>query len=569
MNIPTSWRYVETPMTKTGTLDSQLFREPNKFVASENMIAYEFLPTEINSLATYSSITINVIDAVAPSETIQIQAFNNNITLIASLTPTTNEFFTPNSGTFNNRVITAEQIANELSNNLAFSQYYNVSSQDFTIIITAKVYGSGYDITFTGTSNIVEISNVSGSDKYKYNQYTDFNNYYTIYVAPLQSEYGVDQDKYLYTPASEYQIPFSSTSLNFNVNEVIKNYVEHVLPTKKLNIGFSVKELDKVTDKLPILRAFFVEWGSVYRYITNGESKKNIQGVTSIRWVQCGAQHKLNYYTLNSYVLDPTQTTPFSFLTSRPDYTPVTYTSHQYIQFIFKRTYPIFATGTLQLKIDVVFMDGTTQSNTLGNYNYELLGGNLSFDVSPSALNLQGIEQIAGKIIQTYSVCVVWTNLTGTFYSNKHYYTLLPACLNEKVNIIWFNDFGAWDSHEFYGTQTKQQTRQTTSYTKNIPFSANTNVGVLSKAASEEVNIINNINHNTNYTISSGLMNIDFYNFMVGITKSTAVYLYDSTEKQYVSINIVDFAVDYNNRNSEFNMKITYNYTVDNNTITR
>jgi hypothetical protein len=468
----------------------------------------------------------------------------------------------------------AQAIAYELQNNLAFNTYYEVRAENTQIIIEAREFGSQFNLTYTLPLNTTLVSNVGGSSLYSYNGVLDYTSFGEFYVGT--GEYGDTIDRLEFYQVGAVDVPFTDEFLQYNTNGAVKNYVDVVYPLKKNNTTFSLTNLDQTAydnDKEPILRPYFVLFGDSYRYTNNGEKKRIVQGCSSVRWVQNAAMHKLDGYKLSDYVWNNGSTQRFSFLTDRPDYTPVTYDSHQFLQFIAKKGH---GKGTYWLELVVRFYDGTTQTQLFGGtsgLSYTDLWGNQSFDCSPTVLGIQNIESAAGQLVESYEVSIIWTT-TPTSAISRSYpksYRMLRRCNDQSLNLCWFNKFGGWDSLEFNGLNGKGLTRSISEVTRALPFDANVRVGstINSLATDDEITLTYNIESNTETSADSGLIDSSHYEWIRGLLDSACVLTYDRQQRQFRAIIVTNYDYLWNSDNTEFNLRVTFKYTVDNNTISR
>lgn len=558
----------------SGSNLAELVDSPVELVASENMQAFTFVPVE-SGVEAFAQLILLVSSGTTAGFVLDITGNAVNVVLTASATPTFNQFYTDGTNTAAAKSAVARAIVTELNDNLAFSNYYDCYAEDAKIVITAKVAGPLYNLTVnTLPASFTQLVNTVGVAKYAYQGVIDYSTYVEVYEGEGE-EYGNTLDRLNFSLIANIDIPFSSTESNINVNGATKNYVDVELPLKRQNVGIDATLLDERAynaGRMPILRPYFISYYDSIRYSANAEKKKSLIGVSKVIWTQNAAQHKLNAYFLEDYVWDANTTKAFKWLTDRPNATPVTYDSHQYLQVIYK--YNAKATGTFWIELKVNFYDGTDQTSLFGGasgFPYSSLNNNISFDISPNALGLENIESVAGKLIDTYEVSLKWTRTptSPVYYSETKTFKFLRRCGDQSNNVIWFNKFGGWDSLEFLGTLSTSIQRNVSEITRVLPFNANGRAGSLSTAASEEVRLTHKINSNSTFSLTSNLLPNGHYQWVQGILESPAVFIWDKNQKQYVAIVISDYEYSYDTELDEFAIRISYSYTVDNNTITR
>lgn len=573
-SIPSSWNNQSNSQQLASNPLATLLREPEEITASENMQRFVLRAYTNNPSANKSAATLSVdgnLDFNIPA-TLVVNGGGVSVTLVASNTPSYGQFFSNNGFTTLDRIRLAQSIAYELQNNLAFNNIYEVEAVGTQIIIRAREYGS-LDLTFTLPVNMSLIAVVTGGSLYSYNVVQDYTSFTEVYVG--WDVFGATPNRNTYNQVGVLDIPFDGNEIEYTVNSLTKNYVDVVFPVKKLNQSISINKLDEIainSGKDPILRPYFTVFGDSYRYVTNGEKKRIVQGCSSVRWVQNAARPKLDAYRLDNYVWNNGTSQSFLFLTERPEKLQVTYDSHQFIQFITKEK----GKGTWWLEVRSHFYDGTDQQTVFGGtsgFSYSNLYGNCSIDVSPAVLGLEAIETSAGKLIDWYEVTLLWTTnaTSGTFRSSSASYKMLRRCNDKSLNINWFNKLGAWDSLEFIGVQAKQLQRSQKEVQRALPFNANTRIGatVISDAVDSEITLTYKTDSNTIHSAESGLLSRDHYDWIKDLLDSPAVIIFDRSQRQFRAIVVTDYDYVWNNDNTEFNLRISYKYTVDNNTIGR
>lgn len=573
-SIPAAWNSDSGAQQLASSPLAFLNREPDEITASENMQRFVLSAFVNNPSANKSAATISVdgnLDYNIPA-TFVVEGGGVTVTLVASNTPSYGEFFSNNGFTVLDRIRLAQAIAYELQNNLAFNNLYEIEAVGTLITFTARNYGN-YDLTFTFPVNMSLISSVSGSSLYSYNVVKDYTSFTEVYVG--WGHIGSSPDRSTFFQVGVLDVPFDDNEIEYTVNSLTKNYVDVVFPLKKLNQSIGVSLLDDIAitnGKDPILRPYFTVFGDSYRYVTNGEKKNIVQGCSSIRWVQNAARPKLDAYNLSNYVWNTGSSNAFLFLTERPSKVQVTYDSHQFVQFITKQK----GNGKWWLEVTSHFYDGTSLQTLFGGtsgYSYNTFYGNCSIDVSPFVLGLEQIETTEGKLIDWYEVAIVWTTspTSNTFRNYPATYKMLRRCNDKSLNINWFNKLGAWDSIEFVGIQAKQLQRSQKQIQRALPFDANTKIGLtlISDAVDSEITLAYKTDSDTLYSAESGLMSRDHYDWIRGLLESPSIIVFDRSQRQFRAIIITDYEYLWNNDNTEFNLRVSYKYTVDNNTIGR
>lgn len=560
MNIKNSWRYIQTAAEETDS-PVNLNEEPVELRAAENNINFEFIPKPTIGGAK-AELKLNFFGVINAGDTLSLTFGSNTITLVASQTPSYGEFLTTLGTNVTERSKSCQSVGFELQSDFNINSAYDIIADGVYLTITAITESPDFDITVdTLPTNIGVMYNNSGSAEFEYQNLVDYSVFNELYV--LDYVYG-DQniDKQTADFVAETTSQFFGDEINFQYQLSLGDTVDVVLPKKVLSPTFNFKPLDE-TIKESILRPYVLLYGDYFRYVENGEKKKRTQGVSSIRWVQNAAFNLLDAYDLTDYTLYPNTTTPFSFLTN-DCIRYVTYNSHQYIQFIQKKQ--ILPVGDLGIEVELRFTDGSTTTKQIGSIPSGVNGGNMSIDVSPLVLGLEADEVTAGVLIERYYVRVYWTIGLNTYYSNRLQYEFRRDCNKNEQHLIWFNEFGGWDSLDFTGIETETLSRETKSIEKALPANANNSTN---GASSTELRKIYDIDVENNYTYVSEFHNANCYKYVESLVKSTSVFIWDANISRYKNILIREFNFEWSGDRSTFRLLITFNYSAQTNTIRR
>lgn len=610
MNIPNSWQYNNNAANNNSTtnvIPTVLNQEPERIKASENIITLSFLAQNQNTSARKAKMTIRVNGNVASGQTLTLQSsVGFTLSFKSSLTPSYNEFWTE-ATSFNipYRTKVAESIASELANNLNISNYYNVQSLGTDIIVEAKEFGSIYTInpisTVTGLTLLIPQSN-NGENRFITENLIDYSLFVDVYstdtvIGQVVNKADLNGSNPSVRFVDRILIPFSGNELDpktpININGLVGQFVDVQLPRQSsvaTNIQFNTIDQSAINNQqTPISNQYFVIYGDSFRYTSNGDRKYRTQGQSSVLTVQNACFDVLKYYTLSDYIFDYTLTSPFKFLSDCPNVASsptlagawlpnvdfrtakeVTMSAVEFLQFIQVYNEIGSITNRVALELECYFNDGTSQVFDKFDATGYIIpmgkGGNISIDVSPNALGLQGIEGLAGKFIEYYTIRMFWNinDTTNRYYSQYRAYKLSRICNEAPERIIWFNSLGGWDSIELagnssFGIEVDKKNIETT-----IPFDANT-----AQSLSIELNKTLSVNAKEAYTMSTGFVDISQYKWLSGLVKSPSVFMLDVRNNGWSSVQIANYDYSFNNIDNTFSMTLTYQLSSGTNTISR
>jgi len=551
---------------------------PANIVLSENVNNFKFEPLLSTSTPAYARTTIQVIGYVAVGETISIQSDLGTIVLTASVTPTVNEFYTEavTTSTPTYLAAVAYSIADAISQSLAFNSNYNISLTGTQVTVTAKQYGELPDMTSSTTSANVFVLSFGGVSEYESQNVIDYQGFAQVYAG--RENYQETVNKYDSQLLDSYILDTGMADVN-TVFPVVKNFIEPVKPYKVLtpnenyyamdlgltNTGLAVEELDSFGNKKRVLIPYFVAYGDSFKYITNGQRKNFVRGVSPVRWMQLGAFDYLMPYDMTDYVWIPDSTKQFKFLTSCPAKKTVSYDTHEYVQMICQKS-----TKNFDFNVQVMynFYDGTSVLDNVTQMTYNALTGNVSIDVSPTTLGIQAIETANGKLVDSYKVRIRWQYkqlpTAVVAYSEWQSYVMDRTCYRNKEQVIFLNELGAWDALEFRGEIEESLNREVLQIERNLPANANSLDSV-----STEVKLNINTKAVSDYSLRSGLINDSHINWVKKMLESSSVFIWDDTINKYRSIVIKDYKWSNNTIPTADSLTITFNYSTDNNTIRR
>lgn len=553
-----------------------LIDAPHKITLSENASTFRFAPVATGNRPTESNCTIQVTSYVPVGESITLKGNRTSIVITASTTPNNNQFLTTATPPTNRRQLqeyknnVAESIADTLEQYSTMRNNYSITLSNNTVTITANTSDSDYNFTTstTSTTSIVMVNQLAVEEFLNQEKigYTAFCN---IYTSDRVYDSVIPKDKSIFVGSMIFDATTTDAFVSANS---VKDYLEHILPIKsfvpfdgfyRMEQGLTSSGTVIQKDNLKfIMRPYFLEYGDRYSYVENHAKKNFVKGVSEVRWMQLGAFDKLLPYNIEQFVFDSSSFKSFGWLSSVPAPKKITYTSHEYLQCIFKLSQDQI---NCNLQLNCRFTDGTSVIIEKSSIGCQNVGGNVSFDVSPLAMDIASIEDINGKLIDRYSVRLKWLQGgSNEAFSYSQTYIMDRTCYRSKNNVIFLNEFGAWDSLEFKGMPLESLNRETDTITRHTPDNANTEQSI-----SAEVSLNISTNTTTIHSMESGVLSYDLVKWYKKMGESAAVYIWDNKYNQYRSILISSFNYNLDSTNVASSFSITYTYTTQNNTISR
>jgi hypothetical protein len=580
MKIPINWNSNNSANKKLDA-KSVLTESPNEITLSENVKVLRFSPVESSVSQNKAMCQLAVFAFIPEGETITFSFLDSLITLTASTTPTSGEFLTesvaPSAALLSVYLESvSESISDTLEQILSFGSNYIISMAGASIGVMAKSYGEKFNISSSSSAAGIYNQSTTGTSKYLAQNVIDYSAFADLYVG--FESFSSQVNKFSSILIDRYLVPSGESEASILLNPV-GDYVSPILPLRSLSkssdflvmdsgvsgAGLSVPSEDENGGKAFLLRPYFVVYGDSFRYISNGQRKRIVKGVSPVRWVQLGALDELRPYDMSTYVWLPETENTFDWLSSRPENESLTYESHAFLQLICKK--PTQAAITANIEIKYMYYDGTFELVNLSSFDFsnQEIAGNLSFDVSPVALGLKDHELLNGKLVDSYEVKLKWSTQGGVSGKSKvKKYVMDRNIYNSETQIVFLNEFGAWDSVGFRGSIQKSPNRTKNTITRSLPFDANT-----INAISKEVSLNVDIEIQTVKTVHSGLMNTVHYNWVIKILESTAVYEWNNDLQAYESIDIRSYDYKPNTSDGSGSISVSYTRTVNNNTIKR
>lgn len=576
MIISSSWNNNNAASEKSSAL-TQLKEFAAEITTSSNMRAFKFEPKPSATPAVNAVLGMVVFAYVPVDTTLTVNVLGTSITLTAKEAPTAGEFLTTTSAPTNLSdylELVAESIADALNQTAFINTNYTVTLNGNNIALEAIQAGEKFNISASVSTNVIFTTNVNGSEAFDSQALIDYFGFVDVYVG--NQVFAESVNKYEAILIDSYPVDTESNTVEIGIDSP-RNWVNKVLPIRQPSGANEFYQMDKGTSAagvvIPsedaqteavnlILRPYFLVYGDSYRFVENGQRKRFVRGVSPIRWVQLGALDKLHPYDMGGHVFNPVALASFDWLTSRPNGRFVTMDSHEYAQCIVRHT---STAATLSQEIKYIFHDGTSETTTKSALPLAGIGGNISFDISPNALNVKTIEITHSKLVASYEFRLKWNNAQpATGQSAKIVRHIDRTCYDQETQILFLNEFGAWDSLTFRGKKSTKMSREVRTIKRALPFSANR-----SGTGSSEVKTAIGITSNKVFTLDSGILSNEQYLWASRLLDSSAVYIWNESLQAYESIIIQSHNYELDSTKHGQNIRVTFERTVLNNTITQ
>lgn len=385
------------------------------------------------------------------------------------------------------------------------------------LTITSKATGSLNDISISAPSSFT-LSFTGGTNQYQGQSYNNYKNYLEVWVSPFDTYPTQSFDNYT-NKLIYYQDYNDTNEIYFDIENVLQ--AQH---TVELPI-FGTTIADRVSGHLVPFKLY---WGEEYPD-SNGFLIQNQLGEFKNQYSLFAALPLNSNYNLTSY----TQSSNSQFLTNSPSNKEVLKNQHEYLYFMYSA-----GTGSITLTVN--------EGLNIQNLSRAIKGDGLFYvDVSPQTLNIP-------TSASTYSVRL-YSGATPLTVSKSYKY--VNDCNSNYVNLIWLNPLGGFDSYTFRGVLSTRLTRDFESYTQPLGYNP---------IPSDRVETVQFATSDVETTVSARVPNSGTYNWLLELTRSSYVYEVQS-DNSFKYVVITSAESEYNSKDNQYTLKITYRNTVDSN----
>ncbi len=552
--------------------------EPASVVASENPIVLELQSAFFDGSEQHSTTTLTVNSGIKNNYRMTftlISPISYQVTFTAKDFPNRNVYFltdelTDQNGDHvkdNSNDEIADTLAQVLQTDIVISSAYYINVVGNVVTLRAKTASSRFDLTYNNITtynpaSVVVVTGVTvsltqgGTDRYEAGIIDNYRFYTEVYGnAEEDLEYGSTLTPTQFNRITELQLPFlRNNTQKFDFSEICKSFLFTPKPDYELS-GF--------TTVTSYMQPFYFKYGELYPLIPNTPTaKKKQKGQTDYVWVMNAAidfeqPNIMTGYTgttISSYLRN------VPFLTNSPVVKRASRRQRELLYFIVPQN---LNQGTLAVKGDIVFWDGTTlptQTFTTITTSSVNFGGAFCINVSFDVLGLDVVETTYNKLIKQLNIGVYsGGGSTRNVTAIKSYAYDLEEHTN-RVGLSWLNKLGTFDSFDFAGQAEESVDRSAKSFTlpKTINADGSVNAG-FKYNATYDVALTKKIK------VNSGWIDSQTFNWLMELLASNEIYIYSSDDDNYV--NVIGYKYSKSSNDTLYNLELDLIETIAENNI--
>ena len=423
----------------------------------------------------------------------------------------------------------------------------------------AKEYGEGYDldatnVTITG-ANLTLTNNTGGVAQYDGQILANYSLYTELFVDESLN-YGETPTATDYIRIQELELPFSKDNAHlFDLSATLKNFVKSDI----FEIMFT-----GITALSDYMVSYYNKYGEKYPLVENTNTKKKRQkGTTGYGWAVNAALNFEDCNDMSDYFAPSGYTiiSGITFLNTAPD----TKYSHRngdeilYFSVPQDYTYPMFVVANIYLYSGTEYLGVKMLDIKTGS---TITGGVYGVSVGYNALGLDAYET-AGERIRKIDIQIYQTigGNTGYTYSDMKSYLFELDEQPDTFNVAFLSKLGTFETYSFYGEVVQGQEIDRATYQK--PYG----VSYCGEAVDGfEYNSILDTDFTKTWTVNTGIIDDENYNYLLGMLQSNKIYRYDDIHKNYL-VPVSQTATKSTNTN-EYSLQIVFNETISENNVT-
>lgn len=459
----------------------------------------------------------------------------------------------------------ATSLAEAFQSDSLLPRLYYISNSGTTVTLISKDNGNQYDLT-TGNTIIIgsgiTLTNIqSGVVEFDGQLAADYSLYVELYTDP-SLEFGGTPDLNNYKRVVELELPFNNNNQHqFDLSTTLKNFVS----SPNFDFSFTGFTTSPLMDC-----SYYVKYGEKYPLIENTNTKKKrYKGSTSVLYclnssLDFNADNDMSEY-LGNLITGSTTYTGVTFLNTAPNPKYIARGSKEFLYLLLNSGYP----NALTLKGDIYYYNGTSTTGVTF-FNISTLTGATNFGgvavlaCGYNELGLVNYENSGNTKIRKVDFAIWQTPPTGSTIklTETRSYLLEIDEQPQKFDVIFLNTLGTYETFSFVGevVQDQEVTRQ--NYT--IPYN-------VSNRGAADLGFIYNGVYNTEltrlWTVNTGTIDADTYNYVLGLINSNKIYNYGNPNENFLTV-VGQTALKSTN-DAEFIIQIQFRETIFTNNVER
>jgi hypothetical protein len=554
---------------------------PAQLTCANNPIIFQ-LETAINNPNPQpAKARIHVVGNVLNDTTI---TFNINYPQVYSATftakgyPDKNTYFLASGLTDQNGVNVGYNYADEIATSIAeciqqdvvLRRLYYITNDGDYVILVARENTPNLNLT-TAQVKISQISIALITDQYGVSAFDgqltgDYSLYTEVYIDPTL-EFGGTPVAQNFIRIGELQIPFQKDNVHkFQVEPLLKNYVQSTPPNFQSTGFTNIPDYDC---------AYFLKYGELFPLIANSQTKKKRYKGKTGYLTACNASLDFeDNNDMSPYLgtlltgLTPTNgsypRSGVTWLTHSPQTLYVQRDSKQYLSFILQSFYA--SSGrTLDCRGNIYFYNGQVTTGVtffnIASGTTTNFGGMTMLAVGYDALGLATYENSGNTKVRRVDFAVWQTDANGS-YPLTEIKTFLYE-IDEaptRFGTCFLNRFGTWDVFDFVGEviQDENVTREYYQVPREIGKSGASPVGFIS-------NSVYNTQYTKKWTLNSGTIDSDTYQWLQEMLQSNRIYNYNTTHQNFLMVD--SFQANKSTNVNEYTLQVTVIETIFENSV--
>jgi hypothetical protein len=256
-----------------------------------------------------------------------------------------------------------------------------------------------------------------------------------------------------------------------------------------------------------------------------------------------------------------TMTTGVTFLNTAPDTKYSHRDGDEILYFLVPKNYanPLAVYGNIYMYdgteyLAVKFYDVTTGVATFG--------GVAAISVGYDALGLSSYEPVAGSKIRKVDIQVYQSlsGVTGYTYTEQKSFLFELDEQPDTFNVAFLSKLGTYETYSFYGELVESQEINRSLYQK--PYDVADDGSAL---PGFEYNSVYDTDYTKIWTVNTGIITEDNFDYLMGLLQSNKVYRYDVAHKNYLIVQ--SHTATKSTNTNEYNLQIVFSETINENNI--